>query len=149
MEKSTIQERAVIKEPLRSSVLIGNMWNRLIVLLPIVLMLAFPPWANGNPGFVNATELIGRVVRTGSGAGIPDVTVRLLGPGNVGMDVTSTNKDGLYTIDLSVLEDKELVNLKSFFLQAEEKGKSKTRVKLGGGLKLDGSVIWVKDIKLP
>ncbi len=125
------------------------MRNDFIVLLPVVLMLIFSPWAYGNPAYVNATELTGRVVRAGSGNGIADATVHLIGPDNVGMDVTSTSKDGSYTIDLGVLEDKELTNLGAFFLEAAVKGKYKKRIGLGSGLKLDGTVLRFKDITLP
>jgi len=127
----------------------GVMKKLFIVLLPVGLMLVFPTWVYSNPAYVNAAELTGRVVRTGSGTGIADATVHLLGPDNVGMDITSTNKDGRYTIDLSVLEDKELVNLGAFFLEAEVKGKYKKRIGLGRGLKLDGTVIRFRDIRLP
>lgn len=148
MERNTRRESMVGTEPFYSRVLIKCMGNRLIVFFSIALLLIFSPWVYSNPGYVNATELKGRVVRAGSGAGIPNATVQLFNPNNVGMDVTSTNKEGLYTIDLSVLEDKELANLESFILQAEEKGKSKKRAKLKGTLKLNGTVIWAKDIPL-
>ncbi len=125
------------------------MRNVFTALLPVVLMLVFSPWVYGNPAYVNATELTGRVVRTGSGTGIGDATVHLIGPDNVGMDVTSTNKDGSYTIDLGVLEDKELINLGAFFLEAAVKGKFKKRIGLGNGLRLEGTVLRFKDIRLP
>lgn len=129
-------------------VLTSAMRNRLIVLFSVVFMLG-SPWAYSNPGYQNATELTGRIVRSGSGDGIPNVTVHLLGPDYVGMDVTSTNKDGRYIIDLSVLEDKELIKLRTFFLQTEEKGKSKRRIRLGNRLKLNGTIIRSRIVKLP
>lgn len=137
-----------LKKPLFAD-LIGVMRSRLVVLLPVVFMLVCAPWAHSNPAFVNATELTGRVVRSGSGTGISDASVDLFGPDNVSMDVTSTDKDGRYTIELDVLEDKELANLEAFFLQVEVKGKYKKRIGLGDGLKLNGAVIRFKDIKLP
>lgn len=144
MEHDTIRASISLKRPL-FGIFRAPVRSYLIVLLPVVLLLVCAPWVYGNPGYVNATELTGRVVRSG----IPDVTVNLLGPDNVGMDVTATNRDGLYTIDLGVLEDKELANLAGFSLQVEEKGKSKKRIRLGDGLNLKGTVIWFKDIKLP
>ncbi len=135
-------------DPLFSD-LISMMRSRFIVLLPVVLMLVYASWVYSNPAYVNATELTGRVVRTGSGTGIADATVHLLGPDNVGMDIASTNKDGSYTIDLGVLEDKELANLGAFSLEAIVNGKYKKRIRLGRGLKLDGTVIRFRDIRLP
>lgn len=122
--------------------------NRYIVFFSIVLM-SISPLASSNSGYLKAKELTGRVVRSGSGYGIPNVTVQLLGPDYVGMDVTSTNKEGRYTIDLGVLEDSELANLRSFYIQTEENGKPVKRIKLDSGLKLNGTTIRSSVVKLP
>lgn len=147
MDILAIRKNTGFQKPL-FGVLIRTMRNCFIFLFSVVLMLG-SPWAYSNPGYQKATELTGRVVRSGSGAGIPNVTVHLLGPDYVGMDVTSTNKEGRYTIDLSVLEDKELANLRTFFLQTEERGHSKKRIKLGNGLKLKGTTIRSRIVRLP
>ena len=120
-----------------------------MVLLPVVLILVYTPWAYSDPAFVRATTLTGRVVNNGSGAGIPDVTVNLFGPDNVSMDVTTTNKDGSYTIDLDVLEDKELANLEAFFLEIDVQGKFKKRTVMKKGLRLKGTTLRFVDIRLP
>lgn len=148
MGNETMRACAGLKIPLLGDLII-LMRSRFIVLLPVVLMLAYTPWAYSDPAFVRATTLTGRVVNKGSGAGIPDVTVSLFGPGNVSMDVTSTNKEGHYTIDLDVLEDKELANLEFFFLEVDVQGKFKKRTAIKKRLILKGSVLRFVDIRLP
>lgn len=133
----------------RTSFLSGAMLRRLAVLIPIVLVPAYSPLAHSNPGYTAAKEITGRVVRSVSGNGILDVSVQLLGPDYVGMDITTTNKDGSYTIDLDVLEEKELANLRSFSIETQVAGKPKKLIKLGDGLKLSGNVLRFKEIRLP
>ena len=90
--------------------------------------------------------LKGRVVDT-DGLPVAGAQVQLLSPAKTMMDVTVTGKDGKFTLDLGVLEAKEMAKLDKFFLLVTKKGK-KVKKNLDSGASSANGVVSVEKIKL-
>ena len=71
----------------------------------------------------------GRIIDV-NGTGLSNVQVKLVDQENTMMDITSSDKNGYYSIDLSVLDDEELSKLRGFSLIADNKNGKTTRKRL-------------------
>ena len=71
----------------------------------------------------------GRIIDV-NGTGLSNVQVRLVDSDNTMMDITSSDANGYYSIDLSVLDDEELAKLRGFSLVADNKNGKVARKRL-------------------
>ena len=71
----------------------------------------------------------GRIIDV-NGTGLSNVQIKLVDSDNTMMDITSSDTNGYYSIDLSVLDDEELSKLRGFSLVADNKNGKITRRKL-------------------
>lgn len=92
-------------------------------------------------------SLKGRIVGADSRP-VKGATVQLLGPSGTMMDTTTTGADGKFSIDLGVLEDNELKQLKKFKV-AVSKGGRKASQGLDSKASSSDGVVVVEDIPLP
>jgi len=73
----------------------------------------------------------GRIIDV-NGTGLSNVQIKLVDSDNTMMDITSSDTNGYYSIDLSVLDDEELAKLRGFSLVADNKNGKVARKKLKG-----------------
>lgn len=71
----------------------------------------------------------GRIIDV-NGTGLSNIQIKLVDQDNTMMDITSSDKNGYYSIDLSVLDDEELSKLRGFSLVADNKNGKTTRKRL-------------------
>ena len=71
----------------------------------------------------------GRIIDL-NGTGLSNVQVKLIDSDNTMMDITSSDANGYYSIDLSVLDDEELAKLRGFSLVADDKNGKIARKRL-------------------
>ena len=90
--------------------------------------------------------LKGKVVDS-AGSPVSGAQVQLLSPAKTMMDVTVTGKDGRFTLDLGVLDAKEMKRLEKFYILVSKKGK-KTKKGLDSGASSANGVVSVKSIEL-
>ena len=95
---------------------------------------------------LSGDTLQGRVVDD-SGSPVAGAQVQLVSPAKTMMDVTVTGRDGKFTLDLGVLEDKEMARLDKFFIVVNKKGK-KVRKGIGGGATSANGIVSVDNIEL-
>ena len=95
---------------------------------------------------LSGDTLKGKVVDS-SGSPVAGAQVQLLSPAKTMMDVTVTGKDGKFTLDLGVLEAKEMARLTSFYILVNKKGK-KVKKGLDSGASSANGVVSVENIEL-
>ena len=71
----------------------------------------------------------GRIIDV-NGTGLSNVRIKLVDSDNTMMDITSSDANGYYSIDLSVLDDEELAKLRGFSLVADDKNGKIARKRL-------------------
>ncbi|MGW8248333.1 MAG: carboxypeptidase-like regulatory domain-containing protein [Acidiferrobacterales bacterium] len=95
---------------------------------------------------LSGDTLKGKVIDS-SGSPVAGAQVQLLSPAKTMMDVTVTGKDGKFTLDLGVLEAKEMAQLNKFYILVNKKGK-KIKKGLDSGASSANGVVSVEDIEL-
>lgn len=95
---------------------------------------------------LSGDTLKGKVVDS-SGSPVAGAQVQLLSPAKTMMDVTVTGKDGRFTLDLGVLEAKEMAKLNRFYILVNKKGK-KVKKGLDSGASSANGVVSVENIEL-
>jgi len=95
---------------------------------------------------LSGSTLQGKVIDSG-GSPVAGAQVQLLSPSKTMMDVTVTGKDGKFTLDLGVLEDKEMAKLDKFFIVVNKKGK-KVKKGLDSGASSANGIVSVENIEL-
>jgi len=91
-------------------------------------------------------SLKGKVVDI-DGLPVQGAQVQLLSPNNTMMDVTVTSKDGKFSLDLGVLEAKEMARLEKFYILVSKKGK-KVKKGLEHGASSKNGIVSVENIEL-
>jgi len=81
--------------------------------------------ANAADALVGS-RLTGRIV-DGNGKPVAKAQIQLIDPKKTMMDVTTSAGDGRFSLDLGVLEEEEMANLRKFTLQIAVKGKKHSR----------------------
>lgn len=102
--------------------------------------------ANDAIASLSGDTLKGRVIDS-AGTPIAGAQVQLISPAKTMMDVTVTGKDGKFTLDLGVLEAREMKRLPTFFIVVNKKG-MKVRKGLESGASSANGVVSVEDIEL-
>lgn len=95
---------------------------------------------------LSGNSLKGKVVDS-IGTPVAGAQVQLLSPAKTMMDVTVTAKDGSFTLDLGVLDNKEMKKLNTFFIVVSKKGK-KVKKSLESGASSANGVVSVENIEL-
>lgn len=95
---------------------------------------------------LSGDTLKGKVIDS-SGSPVAGAQVQLLSPAKTMMDVTTTGKDGKFTLDLGVLEAKEMARLNKFYILVNKKGK-KVKKGLDSGASSANGIVSVEDIEL-
>jgi hypothetical protein len=95
---------------------------------------------------LSGDSLKGKVVDS-IGTPIAGAQVQLLSPAKTMMDVTVSAKDGSFTLDLGVLDAKEMKKLNTFFIVVNKKGK-KVKKSLESGASSANGIVRVEDIEL-
>jgi len=95
---------------------------------------------------LSGDTLKGKVVDS-EGSPVAGAQVQLLSPKKTMMDVTVTGKDGKFSLDLGVLEAKEMARLEKFYLLVNKKGK-KVKKSLESGASSANGIVSVENIKL-
>ena len=106
----------------------------------------FPSTINDAVASLSGDSLKGKVVEPG-GAPVAGAQVQLLSPAKTMMDVTVTGKDGKFTLDLGVLDEKEMARLEKFVIVVNKKGK-KVKKGLESGATSANGVVNVENIEL-
>ena len=106
----------------------------------------FPSTINDAVASLSGDSLKGKVVEPG-GAPVAGAQVQLLSPAKTMMDVTVTGKDGKFTLDLGVLDEKEMASLEKFVIVVNKKGK-KVKKGLESGATSANGVVNVENIEL-
>ena len=106
----------------------------------------FPSTINDAVASLSGDSLKGKVVEPG-GAPVAGAQVQLLSPAKTMMDVTVTGKDGKFTLDLGVLDAKEMARLEKFVIVVNKKGK-KVKKGLESGATSANGVVNVENIEL-
>lgn len=106
------------------------------------------PWTGETvAASLRGDTLKGKVTNPG-GNPVSGAQVQLLSPAKTMMDVTTTGKDGKFTLDLGVLEDDEMARLEKFFIVVSKKGK-KVKKGLDSGTSSANGVVNVENIEFP
>jgi len=105
-----------------------------------------PSTLNDAIASLSGDSLKGKVIDSG-GAPVAGAQVQLLSPKKTMMDVTVTGKDGKFTLDLGVLDEKEMARLDKFVIVVNKKGK-KTQKGLESGATSANGVVSVENIEL-
>ena len=92
--------------------------------------------------------LRGRVMDR-QGRGVAGAEVQLLDKDATMMDLSETDKNGFYTLDLGTLDESEMRMLHTFYVQVKDRNGRQARHDLSRGVRMDGKVIYVEDIILP
>jgi hypothetical protein len=98
---------------------------------------------------IAATHLRGRVVDNVTGVGIGKVEVKLLDAEGIMMDISETDGSGSYKLDLGVMDNKTYTNLRTFFVEANDKNGHIKRQGLSNGLRKEARKVYSPDITLP
>jgi len=106
----------------------------------------FPSTINDAFASLSGDSLKGKVIDSG-GAPVAGAQVQLLSPAKTMMDVTVTGKDGKFSLDLGVLDEKEMGRLDKFVIVVSKKGK-KVKKGLESGATSANGVVSVENIEL-
>ena len=106
----------------------------------------FPSTINDAIASLSGDSLKGKVIDSG-GTPVAGAQVQLLSPAKTMMDVTVTGKDGKFSLDLGVLDEKEMGRLDKFVIVVSKKGKKVTKGLETGATSANG-VVSVENIEL-
>jgi hypothetical protein len=93
--------------------------------------------------------LEGRVVNKFSGLGLGKVVVRLFSPQGTLMDITDTDKSGLYRLDLGVLDRGDFAVLDKFYVEATDNQHRTGRAGLADATETRPGVLVLPVLSLP
>ncbi len=96
-----------------------------------------------------AEEIKGRFIARYGGKGLAGVSVSLYDAQRTLMDVTESDADGFFTLDLGVFDNVERKLIANSYLEVIDVKGRKTRVKLSEVILSYARIIKLKDIPLP
>ncbi len=96
-----------------------------------------------------AEKIKGRFIARYGGKGLAGVSVSLYDAQRTLMDVTESDADGFFILDLDVFDNVERKVIASSYLEVVDVKGRKTRVKLSDVIRSYARIITLKDIPLP
>ena len=98
---------------------------------------------------VDASEMTGRIVSSNGSRGITGVSVSLVDKEGTVMDVVETGKDGVYVLDLGVLDNSTPDVVGSLYLKIESKSGRRSRAKIKNVIHTFTDTVTIKSIVAP